>query len=277
MSPYVPWRDAWERAHYGPRGFYREYPNPEQHFRTAVMDSSSRTSLIFEEVRHQYQRIGKPKDFTVLDAGSGNARLHHELTSLITQHELPWHIQSHNFPDGDLREIQSFGGAGVVIAHELLDDIPCTIAELNEHLLPVRIDVDPLTGHEIVWGELSAQETAWLNRWWPATVSLARREIGITRDQLWAKLLGLFDTGCAIMIDYCTTFSERASGHFDAGTLIGYQNGRATRPIPDSSMNITAHVSIESLIELAAQLGKPAPEVRRESVHSDFHWLVQPL
>ena len=278
MSPYVPWRDAWEHAHYGADGFYRAHSNPEKHFRTAIMDAHPRLTQILEELHEQYRRIGEPTDFTVFDAGSGNAALEGALRDYFAEHSLNWQLRSHNFLDGDVRNLKSLGGAGAVIAHELLDDIPCTIAELDDNLQPVRIDVDPLTGHERL-GErrITEEEARWLDTWWPATVPAARREIGITRDNTWRTLLGLFDSGCAIMIDYCTTQQERLTGLFDSGTLIGYQHGRATRPLPDGSMNITAHVALESLIAVGTDLGKPAPEIRRESAHSDFHWLVQPL
>lgn len=278
MSPYVPWRDAWEHAHYGADGFYRAHSNPRSHFRTAVMDSELRRSQIIDAVHTHYRRIGEPSDFTVFDAGSGNAVLEDALRGYIFEHSLSWQLRSHNFLEGDVRDLTSLGGAGAVIAHELLDDIPCTIAELDDNLRGIRIDVDPHTGHERLGEEsITEEEAAWLETWWPATVPAARREIGLTRDNTWRTLLGLFDTGCAIMIDYCTTQQERSTGLFDAGTLIGYQHGRATRPIPDGSMNITAHVAVESLIAVGTDLGKPAANIRRESAHSDFHWLVQPL
>lgn len=277
MSPYIPWLAAWEQAHYGPDGFYARESNPEPHFRTGMMEGSTRIEQLFTELVTQFERIGKPKDFTVLDAGSGNDALARSLKDLASQHGLHWHIESHNYHDGDLREIDARGGAGAVVAHELLDDIPCTIAELDENLRAVRIDVDPQTGHESVGDHLLPAEVAWLERWWPPTVAFARREIGITRDLLMRRLLGLFDSGCMIMIDYCTTQGARTSGQIDAGTLIGYQHGRPTRPVPDGLMNITAHVALESLVAQALEHTGSEPRTWRESAQSDFHWLVQPL
>ena len=117
MSPYVPWRDAWEHAHYGADGFYRAHSNPEKHFRTAIMDSHSRLALVFEELRAHYRRIGEPSDFTVFDAGSGNAALEGALRDYISEHSLNWQLRSHNFLDSDVRNLKSLGGAGAVIAH----------------------------------------------------------------------------------------------------------------------------------------------------------------
>lgn len=271
------WRDAWELAHYGPHGFYRTNPDPSVHFRTAVMDSPETAHTIFTIAREQYQRLGSPHSFTLLDCGGGTGELARDLQILCGQHELSWNVTTLNFTDGDVRDLSPVGGAGVVIAHELLDDIPCQVVELDDHCLPHVMHVDPATGTESLGGSPSAQEQEWLATWWPATVPGARREIGIDRDRLWHTLLTIFDSGCAILVDYCTTHSDRLRGVWDAGTLAGYQSGRITRAVPDGHANITAHVCIESLIDVGRALGAPPAQISRPDPHSDFHWLVQQL
>jgi SAM-dependent MidA family methyltransferase len=271
MSP--TWRDAWESAHYGPNGFYRANPNPVDHFRTAVMDSPDTSSKIFDIAYERYQQLGSPSAFTVMDCGAGTDDLLRDLRELCEHHQLPWTLQSLNFTDTDIREITPLGGAGVVIAHELLDDIPMDIAECNDDLQLMTVHVDS-NGVETL-GEVF--ESEWVDTWWPATVPGARREIGSTRDAAWAQLLRVFDTGCAIMVDYCTTQVDRMRGVFDAGTLTGYYAGRITRPIPNGTMNITAHVCIESLAQVGQLMNKPTSEITRPDPRTDFHWLVQPL
>ncbi len=271
------WRDAWELAHYGPHGFYRTNPDPSVHFRTAVMDSPETARTIFSIARVQYQQLGSPDSFTLLDCGGGAGELARDLRILCGQYELPWKVTTLNFPEGDVRDLAPVGGAGVVIAHELLDDIPCQVVELDDHCLPHVMHVDPATGTELLGGAPSAQEQEWLSTWWPATVPGARREIGIDRDRLWHTLLTIFDSGCAILVDYCTTHSDRMRGVWDAGTLAGYQSGRITRAVPDGHTNLTAHVCIESLIDVGRTLGAPAAQIFRPDPHSDFHWLVQQL
>jgi SAM-dependent MidA family methyltransferase len=276
-APTQPWLAAWELAHYGPNGFYELNQNPEQNFRTMVMDDPATSAKIFEIVYENYLRIGSPNIFTVMDAGSGNGNLAKEFQSYAAQNSLPWEIIEHNFSDGDIRNLSPIGGAGAVIAHELLDDIPCQVVELADTLNPLRVYVDPETGYETLGEAISEQEANWLQKWWPATETGARREIGLTRDQTWERLLTLFDAGCAIMIDYCTTQPDRERGLFDAGTLTGYRHGRVQRPIPDGSMNITAHVCLESLIDAGKRLGRPAPQVHIPLEVTDFRWLVQQL
>jgi SAM-dependent MidA family methyltransferase len=271
MSP--TWRDAWDSAHYGPNGFYRANFNPVSHFHTSVMDSPDTSSKIFDIALSNYQLLGSPVSFTVLDCGSGTDDLLRDLRDLCEDQQLPWTVQSLNFPDTDIREIAPVGGAGVVVAHELLDDIPMAIAEFNDDLQLVTVHVDS-DGVETL-GEVFASD--WVDTWWPATVAGARREIGSTRDATWAQLLRVFDSGCAIMVDYCTTQIDRTRGVFDGGTLTGYYNGRITRPVPSGDMNITAHVCIESLAHVGQLMNKPRATVTRPDPHSDFHWLVQPL
>lgn len=271
MSP--TWRDAWESAHYGPNGFYRSHPNPVNHFRTSVMESAETSSKIFDIALWHYQQLGSPDSFTVLDCGSGTGDLVRDLQELCNHHNLNWKAQSLNFPDTDIREIARLGGAGMVIAHELLDDIPMVIAEFNDDLQLVTVHVDS-DGAETL-GEVF--ESEWVDMWWPATVAGARREIGSTRDVTWKRLLEVFDSGCAVMADYCSTQIDRTRGVFDAGTLTGYYKGRLTRPIPNGDMNITAHVCVESLTHVGQLMNKPAAVITRPDPHSDFHWLVQPL
>ncbi len=275
MSP--TWRDAWESAHYGPHGFYRTNPNPADHFRTNVMDSPETSSKIFDIAYLQYQRIGSPTTFTVLDCGAGTGDLTRDLRTNCEHLGLPWEVQSLNFPDTDIRDLAPLGGAGVVIAHELLDDIPCQVVELDDNRTPHVVHVDPVTGVESLGDPASTRDLEWLDTWWPATVPGARREIGNYRDALWQTLLTVFDSGCAIMVDYCTTQPDRVRGVFDAGTLAGYRAGRITRPVPDGSTNITAHVCIEPLVEVGRALGKPPAVISRPDSHADLHWLVQQL
>lgn len=275
MSP--TWRDAWESAHYGPHGFYRANPNPADHFRTAVMDSPKVSSKIFDIAYSQYRRLGSPTTFSVLDCGAGTGDLTRDLRISFENNGLPWEVRSLNLTDGDIRDLAPLGGAGVVIAHELLDDIPCQVVELDDNRTPHVVHVDPVTGTESLGDPSSSEDCAWLDTWWPATVPGARREIGLDRDALWRTLLRVFDSGCAIMVDYCTTQSDRARGVFDAGTLTGYRAGRITRPVPDGRMNITAHVCLDSLVEVGRELDKPAASISRPHTHADFHWLVQQL
>ncbi len=79
----------------------------------------------------------------------------------------------------------------------------------------------------------------------------ARRELGITRDHTWIKLVNIFSVGRAIAVDYSHSLSQRTEGLFDAGTLTGYQLGKSVRPVPNGDVNITAHVALDSCASAA--------------------------
>lgn len=241
------------------------------------MDSSATNQRIFDVALRTFLSLGSPPEFTVLDVGAGNNQLAHDLHSAAVESGHRWTVMSHNLAEGDARNLTPRGGNGVVIAHEFLDDIPCTLAEVDADLNFCSVLVEPETGHEQLGDQVNDIERAWLETWWPVTVIGARREVGLARDRAWETLLRIFDSGSAIAIDYSHTLEQRQSGLFDSGTLIGYSHGRAKRPVPDGSMNITAHVSVDSLIETGAELGLPPAILERPHKASDFRWLIQPL
>jgi len=118
----------------------------------------------------------------------------------------------------------------------------------------------------------------WLAQWWPQTAPHARREIGITRDHTWVRLVNIFSTGRSIAIDYSHSLDQRVKGLFDAGTLTGYQLGGSVRAIPNGEVNITAHVALDSCASAAIT---SRPDITATSIievdpgHNDFRWLIQ--
>lgn len=274
---YLPWKHAWENAHYAVGGFYVRGEKPSDHFRTNIMTDPSTHVRIIDIACSQFHRMGSPTEFTVLDLGAGGQELTCALREFASREKLAWKIIPRDLSDGDIREITPLGGPGVLIAHELLDDIPMVVAELDDNLAPREVHVDARSGHEIVRGVISDSDDQWLADYWPATVPGARREVGVTRDRLWERLLTVFDSGCAIMIDYCTSMSPRVRGEHDAGTLTGYRHGRVVRAVPDGSTNITAHVCIDSLIDTGLGLGKSRATTVADPLSPAFTWLVQEL
>jgi SAM-dependent MidA family methyltransferase len=282
MSAYIPWIDAWESAAFGPRGFYGEFGvkgvDPYQHFRTAVQSDPDLAKKLFPYLLETYEYCGSPSKFLVLDVGGSNGSLIKFLKPFIAEAGLNWKTQIYDVSSGDVRHIPIREKFGVVIAHELLDDIPTSIVEYDEDLTPRSVLVDPETGHERLGIGIAEMELDWLNTWWPQTVPHARREIGITRDHTWAKLVNVFGVGRAIAIDYSHSMGQRTQGLFDAGTLTGYQRGRSVRTIPNGEVNITAHVALGSCASTAI---KSRPDVTATHItepdpgHSDFRWLIQ--
>jgi SAM-dependent MidA family methyltransferase len=160
---WVPWREAWQNALYGPDGFFVA-ARPVQHFRTAVTASG----LFAEAVL----RVVRDEGFdTVVDVGSGSGELLRALHAL---------------------------DPGLLLAHEWLDNIPCDVVELDDAGEARLVLVDADTGNERL-GE--PVESEWLDAWWPLAEPGARAEVGERRDDAWAEAVESV-TGLAIAIDY---------------------------------------------------------------------------
>lgn len=128
----------------------------------------------------------------------------------------------------------------LVIAHEWLDVVPCSVAGRDESGFWRDVHVDA-QGRETLGSTVEAAALAWLNQWMPASVT--RCEVGLTRDQAWDDLASGVQRGHLVAIDYGHEINSRPC----AGTLIGYQGGVALPPRTDGSTDITAHVSVDSL------------------------------
>jgi SAM-dependent MidA family methyltransferase len=282
MSPYIPWINAWESAAFGPGGFYGEFGskgrNPYEHFRTAVASDPDLAGELFPYLLETYKYCGSPSQFLILDVGGSDGSLMRNLQPLIHLKGLNWKTQIFDVSSGDARKIPIREKFGVVIAHELLDDIPTSVVEFDLDLTPRVVLVDPVSGHEQLGESISQTEWEWLNRWWPQTVPHARRELGITRDHTWVKLVNIFSVGRAIAIDYSHSLDQRTKGLFDAGTLTGYQLGSSVRAIPNGEVNITAHVALDSCASaaIASRVDITTTSIIDiDPVHTDFRWLIQ--
>lgn len=141
----------------------------------------------------------------------------------------------------------------LVVAHELLDDVPMAVAERDDDGELRHVLVDPL-GSEQLGPRLDHESLAWSQRWWPAAGVGDRVEVGTTRDRLWASVVGSIRSGGAVAIDYGHTTGSRPP----FGSLRAYANGRTADLVPDHLRNITADVAVDSL---AAAVGSGAPAV----------------
>ena len=70
-----------------------------------------------------------------------------------------------------------------------------------------------------------------------------RIEVGLARDEAWADLVARVDSGTLVAVDYGHTRAERPS----RGTLTAYRHGVQCQPVPDGTMDLTAHVAIDTL------------------------------
>ncbi|TDW17444.1 SAM-dependent MidA family methyltransferase [Kribbella kalugense] len=212
-------RAAWQRALYGPDGFYRR-ERPSAHFRTSVHASA--------DFGHAIARLaGLVGLDQVVDIGAGSGELGKVLRTeglQVLDIEL----------DDELPERLT----GLVIANEWLDNVPCEVVEWDEDGVPHYLSAD-LTPGDVVEGN----DLDWLQMWWPGEPG-DRAEVGTTRDAAWQDVVRrLTDGAVAIAIDYGHVNSTRPP----YGTLTGFRSGQECAPEPDGTCDITAHVALDSL------------------------------
>ena len=241
-----PWRNAWDRALYGPQGFFRTNA-PRDHFRTSVHGSDLMAEALLRLVR------GAGLD-TVVDVGAGRGEL------LLALHRLA--------PDLRLLGVEvaprpaTLPGAvdwspalpeavdGLVLAHEWLDNIPCHVVEVDAAGVSRVVHVDPVTGVESLGHPVDAPGVpatigAWLDAWWPLQAGEpgTRAEVGTSRDQAWADVVRRVGRGLALAVDY----GHVRAGRPPFGSLRSYLRGRQVEPLPDGSRDVTAHVAVDSV------------------------------
>lgn len=163
-------------------------------------------------------------------------------------------------------------GLGMVVAHELLDDVPCDVVEPDDDGELRLILVDPASGREFVGPPPPDDLRQWCDSWWPRTEPAARVEVGTQRDRAWRSIRSLVTEGLAIAIDYGHVRADRVAGRWDGGTLTAYLDGRPVSAVPDGTRNITAHVALDACAAAApAAQTSLTPSGRGD----DFWWLVQ--
>ncbi|HET8593939.1 MAG TPA: SAM-dependent methyltransferase [Intrasporangium sp.] len=268
----VPWRVAWQHALYDAElGFYVTRGGPSAHFSTAAQGPTG--AVLAEALLGLWDRYypDRPPS-VVVDVGAGRGELTSHVCAAVTRT-----AAAHPFarggadrprprvvgvdvvdrPEGldeSIDWIRSPGGAGLpadlrdltnalVVAHEWLDVVPCTVAEVADDGTLREVLVDPATGDERRGPAVSTDDAAWAEQHWPRLSPGDRVEVGRSRDEAWAGLVARVRSGLVVGIDYGHLASERPS----AGTLAAYRAGHLVHPLPDGSCDLTAHVAMDTL------------------------------
>lgn len=247
-----------ERALYGPTGFYVVGEGAAGHFRTSVSASSSVRDIFAGAIAELLDRVdcalGHPGQLDLVDVGGGSGELLAAvlapLGSGLCGRVRPCVVERRLRPPSLPPYVRWLDHVpdtvGLLIANEWLDNIAIDVADVpvdedsSDAAGAGRVLLVDATGTEVPGPSLTAEEQAWLRRWWP---SGRRREIGLYRDAAWAVALSRVRRGLAVAIDYTHTADDRPA----YGTLTGFRLGRETAPIPDGSCDLTAHVAIDSV------------------------------
>jgi SAM-dependent MidA family methyltransferase len=252
-EPVTPLRDAWERALYGPDGFYtREAPGT--HFRTAA----TATPLFATAVAELAAACALD---TVYDMAAGGGELAEGIDATRPGLTVIG-IERRPRPEGlpariEWRRELPDRITGLVIANEWLDNVACTVAEVDDagRLREVLVDpgvdpvtghevlVDPATGHEALGDDVAGADLEWARRWWPPSEPGTRVEIGRARDAAWRDVVSRLDHGLAVAVDYGHVIGARPA----YGSLRAYRGGRAVDVAYDGTRDITADVALDAV------------------------------
>ncbi len=250
----VPWKEAWSTALYGPDGFYRAGTGPAGHFTTSTHGPLG--PVLADALGVLADRDGATQ---VVDVGCGRGELLVHLYAArpdlrltgVDVVERPFGLP------GAISWLSASGGASLpdalsdledalVVAHEWLDVVPCTIAEVVAPGRLALVLVDPVSGVESVAADRpTAEDLAWCARHWPVDDLPvgSRVEVGLSRDRAWDDLAARVRRGTMLAVDYGHTRDSRPAG----GTLTAYRGGSIVEPVPDGSCDLTAHVAVDSL------------------------------
>lgn len=253
-------------ALYGPGGFYR-LNSPNAHFRTSASASPLLAASLVPLVLAVDHALDSPGRVEIVDVGAGDGGLLVELMKVLPADlagrvepvaveirprptELPTQISWTEILPSDVN--------GLVLAHEYLDNVPCDVVEVGGGGSPQQVLVDEESGAESFGPELSPEQSAWVERWWPLAETGDRAEVGTIRDQTWAQLVGSLSRGLAVAVDYGHLRDDRAAGSYVVGTLTGYRDGRQVVPVPNGSCDITAHVAMDACEQAGRDAGADA-------------------
>jgi SAM-dependent MidA family methyltransferase len=251
------WREATERALYGPDGFYRRERSGD-HFRT-----STHASPLFADAIVTLARLSEAR--TVLDLGAGGGELMRDVRRQAPDLDLigvdlaarprdlsesvAWASTVTDLATGFDRHLADV----LVVANEWLDNVPVDVVEMEDAGQPRLVHVDPATGIEQLGEAPGSDDAQWLARWWPLDDAAGgeRAEIGRTRDDAWADVVRRVHRGVLVAIDY----GHRRGNRPLHGTLAGYRAGRLVAAVPDGSCDITAHVALDACASAGAHVG----------------------
>lgn len=273
-SEWRSWYDAWLTSSTGPAGFWRA-EQPSRHFRTAADAGGLLARMVLDLLAQ------RPDISTVVDIGCGDGRLLSDIAALaphlrligldlrpptpddrsparVERHVGLWDVAtttwrpvgSHRLPPTPLRAVLPTDRPMAIICAEWLDDLPTVVAECGPTAWQ-EVLVLP-DGQESLGGPVPSEDAHWLTRWWPATEG-QRAESGRTRDAAWSAVIECLrpSGGLAVMVDY----GHRRSIRPPYGSLAGYRRGRQVPPLPSTTLNLTAHVAVDSVVAAGEAAG----------------------
>ncbi|GGR44364.1 hypothetical protein GCM10010497_54570 [Streptomyces cinereoruber] len=242
------WREATERALYGPGGFYLRPEGPAGHFRTSVHASPLFAGAVARLLAEVAEELGTD-EVDLVDVGAGRGELLAGVLAATAGSGLAvraYAVERAGRPDGldprvEWTDRPPRGARGLLFANEWLDNLPVDVAEADAAGTVRYVEVLP-DGAERLGAPVSGADAEWLERWWPLREPGARAEIGRPRDEAWAAAVASLAAGRAVAVDYAHVRGSRPP----FGSLTGFRAGREVPPVPDGSRDLTSHVALDA-------------------------------
>ncbi|MES9807449.1 SAM-dependent methyltransferase [Streptomyces cinereoruber] len=242
------WREATERALYGPGGFYLRPEGPAGHFRTSVHASPLFAGAVARLLAEVAEELGTD-EVDLVDVGAGRGELLAGVLAATAGSGLAvraYAVERAGRPDGldprvEWTDRPPRGARGLLFANEWLDNVPVDVAEADAAGTVRYVEVLP-DGAERLGAPVSGADAEWLERWWPLREPGARAEIGRPRDEAWAAAVASLAAGRAVAVDYAHVRGSRPP----FGSLTGFRAGREVSPVPDGSRDLTSHVALDA-------------------------------
>ncbi|MFF4248261.1 SAM-dependent methyltransferase [Streptomyces sp. NPDC001822] len=245
------WLEAADTALYGEEGFYRRPEGPAGHFRTSVHASPLFATAVARLLASTARELGT-ETVDLVDVGAGRGELLTGVLAALRDGVAPgltvraYAVEIAPRPPGLGPGIEWSTelpprARGLLFANEWLDNVPTQIAEADEdgaaRYVLVRKD-----GTERLGDPVTGADARWLDRWWPLSRPGDRAEIGLPRDEAWARAVSSLAGGTAVAVDYAHVRGSRPP----FGTLTGFREGREVRPVPDGRCDLTSHVALDA-------------------------------
>jgi SAM-dependent MidA family methyltransferase len=284
-----PWSQAWAHAAFGVGGFYADpaHPGPGAHFRTSAHVGTTLARALATLLLEIDERLGSPRALDVVDVGAGRGELLAAVLSAtpaaLADRVRATAIDLRPRPAGLDERVRWVHGTaphaipaelhGLLLAHEWLDDVPLDVVQVDDEGRARLVLVDehgqetlgPSLDDAAGWSALGIDADtarAWLERWWPVAEPGDRAEIGRSRDLHWQVGVRRLAAGTALAVDYGHVREHRPRH----GTLTAYAEGRRSSPVPDGTVNLTAHVALDALVSACEGLGTTTLRTQRESL-----------
>lgn len=264
--PAVAWSEAMRRAN---ETFYAEHA-AEDAFRTSMAAAPAMARALLALIEYVDTALDHPDELDVVDVGCGDGALLNALVALVDMRPPPADqataLATRIRPRGvDLRPrpptldpqiawtqgvapaVVPPGIVGLVVAHEWLDDLAVDVVGVTGSHQATRrvVDVADLK-HRATAAASDDDAVQWTRTWWPSALDpdsqTTHAESGQHRDRAWAQIASAVDAGLLLAIDY----GHRRDDRPREATLRGFAGGTPLAPVPDGSMNLTAHVAMDA-------------------------------